>query len=71
MAFSSLSFSPKTDVKDVRVVVNFDFPSNCEDYVHRIGATEGAAACSVGCGRIRRSLARVCAMVGVEKGAGS
>jgi len=27
------------DVKDVRVVINFDFPAACEDYVHRIGRT--------------------------------
>ena len=25
------------DIKDVRVVVNYDFPGNVEDYVHRIG----------------------------------
>lgn len=27
------------DVKDVQVVINFDFPSGVEDYVHRIGRT--------------------------------
>ncbi|TEB33882.1 P-loop containing nucleoside triphosphate hydrolase protein [Coprinellus micaceus] len=27
------------DVKDVGYVVNYDFPNNCEDYVHRIGRT--------------------------------
>ena len=27
------------DVKDIRVVVNYDFPNNIEDYVHRIGRT--------------------------------
>merc|ERR1719181_2492638 len=27
------------DVKDVKVVINFDFPNNVEDYVHRIGRT--------------------------------
>ncbi|KAJ3094498.1 ATP-dependent RNA helicase dbp2 [Phlyctochytrium planicorne] len=27
------------DVKDIRFVINFDFPSNIEDYVHRIGRT--------------------------------
>ncbi|KAF7683727.1 ATP-dependent RNA helicase DBP2 [Astathelohania contejeani] len=27
------------DVKDVKVVINYDFPGNCEDYVHRIGRT--------------------------------
>jgi hypothetical protein len=32
------------DVKDVKAVVNFDFPSNVEDYVHRIGRTGRAGA---------------------------
>eukprot|EP00039_Didymoeca_costata_P013428 m.203796 g.203796 ORF g.203796 m.203796 type:complete len:359 (-) comp15768_c0_seq12:182-1258(-) len=27
------------DIKDVRAVVNYDFPTNVEDYVHRIGRT--------------------------------
>ncbi|EKM57897.1 uncharacterized protein PHACADRAFT_251816 [Phanerochaete carnosa HHB-10118-sp] len=27
------------DVKDVGYVVNYDFPNNCEDYIHRIGRT--------------------------------
>lgn len=27
------------DVKDVKLVINYDFPNNCEDYVHRIGRT--------------------------------
>ncbi|XJO71100.1 hypothetical protein BDV3_000673 [Batrachochytrium dendrobatidis] len=27
------------DVKDVKFVINFDFPNNIEDYVHRIGRT--------------------------------
>ena len=27
------------DVKDVKIVINYDFPSCCEDYVHRIGRT--------------------------------
>lgn len=37
------------DVKDVKIVVNYDLPKNIEDYVHRIGRTargsckEGAA----------------------------
>ncbi|CDO77180.1 hypothetical protein BN946_scf184705.g5 [Trametes cinnabarina] len=30
---------PRTDVKDVRYVINYDFPNNCEDYIHRIGRT--------------------------------
>lgn len=32
------------DVKDVRVVINFDMPNNIEDYVHRIGRTGRAGA---------------------------
>jgi len=27
------------DVKDIGYVINYDFPNNCEDYVHRIGRT--------------------------------
>lgn len=27
------------DVKDIKVVFNYDFPTNCESYVHRIGRT--------------------------------
>ncbi|KAF9473753.1 alpha/beta-hydrolase [Pholiota conissans] len=30
---------PYTDVKDVGYVINYDFPNNCEDYIHRIGRT--------------------------------
>ncbi|KAF4713510.1 putative ATP-dependent RNA helicase ddx17, partial [Perkinsus olseni] len=32
------------DVKDIRHVVNYDFPGQIEDYVHRIGRT-GRAGC--------------------------
>ena len=32
------------DVKDVRIVINFDMPNNIEDYVHRIGRTGRAGA---------------------------
>ncbi|KAL1333862.1 hypothetical protein HN51_062737 [Arachis hypogaea] len=32
------------DVKDIKCVVNFDFPSSLEDYVHRIGRTGRAGA---------------------------
>jgi Helicase conserved C-terminal domain len=28
-----------TDVSDVKFVINFDYPSTSEDYVHRIGRT--------------------------------
>ncbi|EIM82180.1 P-loop containing nucleoside triphosphate hydrolase protein [Stereum hirsutum FP-91666 SS1] len=27
------------DVKDVGYIINYDFPNNCEDYIHRIGCT--------------------------------
>merc|ERR1719453_975602 len=32
------------DVKEVKAVINYDFPSNIEDYVHRIGRTGRAGA---------------------------
>ncbi|KAJ1864536.1 ATP-dependent RNA helicase dbp2 [Coemansia sp. RSA 2703] len=32
------------DIKDVKFVVNYDFPTNVEDYVHRIGRTGRAGA---------------------------
>ncbi|KAJ1867779.1 ATP-dependent RNA helicase dbp2 [Coemansia sp. RSA 989] len=32
------------DIKDVKFVINYDFPSNVEDYVHRIGRTGRAGA---------------------------
>lgn len=27
------------DVNDIKVVINYDYPNNSEDYVHRIGRT--------------------------------
>ena len=33
---------PYTDVSDIRFVINFDYPSCSEDYVHRIGRTARA-----------------------------
>ncbi|KAH9626914.1 hypothetical protein KSS87_014975 [Heliosperma pusillum] len=32
------------DVKDIKCVVNYDFPSSLEDYIHRIGRTGRAGA---------------------------
>ncbi|KAJ2217627.1 ATP-dependent RNA helicase dbp2 [Coemansia sp. RSA 487] len=34
----------KEDIKDVKFVINYDFPNNVEDYVHRIGRTGRAGA---------------------------
>lgn len=31
--------STSTDIDDVKFVVNYDYPSNSEDYIHRIGRT--------------------------------
>ncbi|KAI8338419.1 P-loop containing nucleoside triphosphate hydrolase protein, partial [Chlamydoabsidia padenii] len=33
------SFYLLIDVKDVKFVINYDFPTNIEDYVHRVGRT--------------------------------
>lgn len=35
---------PNADVKDIKVVINYDFPGTVEDYVHRIGRTARAGA---------------------------
>ena len=32
------------DVKDIKYVINYDFPNNVEDYIHRIGRTGRAGA---------------------------
>merc|ERR1712083_907988 len=32
------------DVKDIKYVINYDFPSQIEDYVHRVGRTGRAGA---------------------------
>merc|ERR1719240_2220550 len=32
------------DVKEVKAVINYDFPGNIEDYIHRIGRTGRAGA---------------------------
>jgi len=32
------------DVKDIKTVINYDFPNNTEDYVHRIGRTGRAGS---------------------------
>jgi ATP-dependent RNA helicase DDX5/DBP2 len=33
-----------SDVKDIKTVINYDYPSNNEDYVHRIGRTGRAGS---------------------------
>lgn len=33
------NFVPSKDVKDITHVLNYDYPNNSEDYVHRIGRT--------------------------------
>ncbi|XP_075501231.1 ATP-dependent RNA helicase-like protein DB10 isoform X1 [Primulina tabacum] len=35
------------DIKDIKVVINYDFPNGIEDYVHRIGRTGRAGATGV------------------------
>ena len=30
------------DVSDIKFVINYDFPNNTEDYIHRIGRTARA-----------------------------
>ncbi|KAF8666590.1 DEAD protein [Rhizoctonia solani] len=37
--FGSLFLPDFCYVKDVGYVINYDFPNNCEDYIHRIGRT--------------------------------
>lgn len=34
-----MNFIKFLDVEDVKFVINYDYPSNSEDYVHRIGRT--------------------------------
>jgi ATP-dependent RNA helicase DDX5/DBP2 len=39
-----ICFGFVADVKDVKFVINYDFPGSLEDYVHRIGRTGRAGA---------------------------
>lgn len=48
------------DVKDVKLVINYDLPSNAEDYVHRIGRTARAGATGVAHSMITNSDMRMC-----------
>ena len=36
--------NPSKDVKNITHVLNYDYPNNSEDYVHRIGRTGRAGA---------------------------
>lgn len=36
--------TPSQDVKDITHVLNYDYPNNSEDYVHRIGRTGRAGS---------------------------
>ena len=42
MSTSSLAAEKSKDVTDIKYVINFDFPANTEDYIHRIGRTARA-----------------------------
>jgi len=44
---ASIHGAGQADVKDIKVVVNYDFPGTVEDYVHRIGRTARAGASGV------------------------
>jgi hypothetical protein len=40
--------NPCEDVRDITHVINYDYPNNSEDYVHRIGRTGRAGAKGTG-----------------------
>ena len=35
---------PRKDVRNITHVINYDYPNNSEDYIHRIGRTGRAGA---------------------------
>jgi ATP-dependent RNA helicase DDX5/DBP2 len=41
---TNLNITNSTDVKDIKTVINYDYPNNNEDYVHRIGRTGRAGS---------------------------
>eukprot|EP01054_Gregarina_sp_Poly1_P005703 Gregarina_sp_Poly_1__5702@NODE_2_length_28028_cov_167_134223_g1_i0_p27_GENE_NODE_2_length_28028_cov_167_134223_g1_i0NODE_2_length_28028_cov_167_134223_g1_i0_p27_ORF_typecomplete_len121_score9_47Helicase_C/PF00271_31/1_6e16ERCC3_RAD25_C/PF16203_5/0_0064Mfp3/PF04202_13/0_37DUF4766/PF15973_5/25_NODE_2_length_28028_cov_167_134223_g1_i02503425396 len=47
------------DVKDVKVVINYDMPGQIEDYVHRIGRTGRAGATGTAYSYITQDKARL------------
>ena len=46
------------DVKDIRIVINFDMPNGIEDYIHRIGRTGRAGARGVAVSFFTEKVAR-------------
>lgn len=42
--FCRLNANPVKDVKNITHVLNYDYPNNSEDYVHRIGRTGRAGS---------------------------
>lgn len=44
MGVTGVIVSFDADVKDIKCVINYDFPSSLEDYIHRIGRTGRAGA---------------------------
>ena len=34
-----VSRKPNLDIKDIKMVINYDFPAGIEEYIHRIGRT--------------------------------
>lgn len=42
--FCRLNANPVEDVKNITHVLNYDYPNNSEDYVHRIGRTGRAGS---------------------------
>ncbi|GAQ84450.1 ATP-dependent RNA helicase DDX5/DBP2 [Klebsormidium nitens] len=59
------------DVKDIELVINFDFPNSVEDYVHRIGRTGRAGAEGISHTFLTdRDASHVPALVKVMKGSG-
>ena len=45
-------------MKDIKCVINYDFPSSLEDYVHRIGRTCRAVAKGIAVSFFTHSLAK-------------
>ncbi len=44
LLFVYFMLTPNEDVKDITHVLNYDYPNNSEDYVHRIGRTGRAGS---------------------------